>query len=159
MRLATLNGAAARSEFATEAALFAFAVGCLLYPVLNNSVPPLLDYAGHIARIGVLYDLIHGTGFSDMYRVHLAVVPNLAVDGIVLALMELGLSVEIAGRCFLALTLVTLASGVVVLHYATFRRFSVWPVLALAFIYQEIFFYGFINYLFGVGLAFCPAPC
>lgn len=157
MRLSTLKGAAARSEFATEAALFVVAVGCLLYPVVSNNVPPLLDYAGHISRIAVLYDLIHGTGFSDMYRVHLAVVPNLAVDGIVLGLMELGLSVEIAGRCFLALTLVALASGVVVLHYATFRRFSVWPVLALAFIYQEIFFYGFINYLFGVGLAFCSA--
>ena len=155
MRRETLNTTPARSEFAPEAAVFVLAIGCLLYPVIRNSIPPLLDYAGHISRVYVLYNLIHGTGFSDMYRYRMAVVPNLAVDGIVLGLMELGLSVETAGRCFLALTLVVLATGAVALHYATFRRFAVWPALAMPFIYQDIFFLGFINYLFGVGLAFC----
>jgi hypothetical protein len=149
--------APARSELAPEAALFALAIACLLYPVIRNSVPPLLDYAGNIARVYVLYDLIHGTGFGDMYRYRMAVVPNLAVDGIVLGLMELGLSVEIAGRCFLALTVVALATGVVALHHATFRRFSVWPVVFLPFIYNGNFFLGFINYLFGLGLVFWSA--
>src|SRR5262249_55643016 len=102
--------------------------------------------------------LVHGTGFADMYRYRFAVVPNLAVDGVVLGLMELGLSVEAAGRCFLALTLIVLATGVVTLHFATFRRFSVLPVIMLPFIYQDIFFSASINYSFGVGLAFsCTA--
>jgi hypothetical protein len=148
---------ASRGDGIAIAAVFVLAVACLLYPVISNPVPPLLDYAGHVARIFVLYNLIHGTGFADMYRIHLAVVPNLAVDGIVLGLMELGMSVEAAGRCFLALTLVVLASGVTALHYAAFRRISVWPVLALPFIYQESFFLGFINYLFGVGFALLAA--
>jgi hypothetical protein len=141
-----------RNSMATVV-LFALAVATLLWPIISNPIPLLLDYAGHLSRIFVLYNLIHGTGFPDMYRIHLAVVPNLAVDGVVLALMQLGLPVEAAGRCFLVLMLLSLAIGVVLLHFAAFRRVSIWPVLALPFLYQEVMFWGFLNFLLGVGLA------
>ncbi len=139
------------------AAALAFAIAFLLYPVIRNSIPPLYDYVGHISRVFVLYNLIHGTGFAGMYRIHLAVVPNLAVDGVVLSLMELGLPAEVAGRGFLVLMLLALALGVIALHYAAFRRLSIWPVIALPFLYQDVLFWGFLNYLLGVGLALATA--
>ncbi len=137
------------------ATVSAVALGCLVYPMLRNAVPPLLDYAGNISRVAVLHDLLHGTAFGGIYRLDPAVVPNLAVDALVLPLMELGLSAESAGRCFLVLSFLLLAIGVLGLHYANFRRVSLWPALALPFLIQEGTLWGFITYLFGIGLGFC----
>jgi hypothetical protein len=138
-------------------ALFVLGLGFLICPIISTRVPLMHDYLGNMSRVFVLYNLIHGTGFAEMYRIHLAIVPNLAVDGIVLGLMELGLPIEAAGHCFLILMITTLAIGVVALHYATFRRASVWPLLVLPFIYQDGLFWGFINYLLGLGLALIAA--
>jgi len=133
------------------------AILCLFYPLLQNPIPPLLDYAGHISRIEVLHELLHGTGFSGMYRLDLGVVPNLGVDAICLPLVELGLAAEAAGRVLLFLTFAALAGGIVALHYANFRRFSVWPVLAMPFIVQVGTKWGFLAYLLTLGLGFCLA--
>ena len=133
-------------------AVLAVAVAFMLYPVVTNNIPPLVDYSEHLSSVFVLYNLIHGTAFMEMYRIHLALIPNLAVDGVILPLMELGLPIEIAGRCFLVLMLLALALGVISLHYAAFRRMSIWPVVALPFLYQDFLFEGFY-YLLGVGLA------
>jgi hypothetical protein len=141
------------ASFVAMAVSFAFV--CLLYPLLSNAIPPLLDYAGNVSRVAVLHGLLHGSAFGDMYRLDPAIVPNLAVDAMALPLMELGLSAETAGRCFLVLAFILLAVGVLALHYANFRRVSLWPALALPFLIQEGSLLGFINYLFGMGLGFC----
>jgi hypothetical protein len=129
----------------------------LFYPMLRNPIPPLLDYAGHISRIEVLHELLHGIGFSGMYRLDLAVVPNLGVDAICLPLVELGLSAEAAGHVFLCLTFAALAAGIIALHYANFRRWSLWPVLAMPFLIQIGTIWGFLAYLLTLGLGFCLA--
>jgi hypothetical protein len=146
-----------RGEVAAIAAVTAIAISLVLYPVIVNATPPLIDYIQHLSSVFVLHNLIHGDGFADMYRIHLAVVPNLGVVGVVLPLLELGLPAEAAGRWLLVLTFLALSAGVLSLHYAAFRRISVWPVLALPFLYQDFLFYGFINYLLGVGLAMIAA--
>ena len=146
-----------RRDIAAILAVSVIAVSLLLYPVIVTAIPPLIDYVQHLSNVFVLYNLIHGTGFADMYRIHLAVVPNLGAVGVLLPLMELGLPVEAAGRWFLVMMLLAMAAGVISLHYAAFRRISIWPVLALPFIYQDFLFYGFINYLLGVGLAMVAA--
>src|SRR5579863_1180679 len=69
-----------RGQPVAVAALFALGLCALLWPVISNPVPPLLDYGGHLSRVYVLYNLIHGAGFADMYRLHLAVIPDLAID-------------------------------------------------------------------------------
>ncbi|MDR3535678.1 MAG: hypothetical protein P4L71_04180 [Acetobacteraceae bacterium] len=132
-------------------------IACLLYPVLDNTIPPLMDYPGHLSRVYILYDLLHDHIFGEMYQYRFVIVPNLAVDGICLGLMELGLSAEISGRVFVAITVVVMAGGVLAWHYAIFRRWSCCPMLIFPFIYHDIFFYGFINYFFGIGVAFLGA--
>jgi hypothetical protein len=142
-----------RRDMIAISAILTVAIAFMLYPVLTSNIPPLADYSKHLSDLFVLYNLIHGTAFADMYRIHLAVTPNLAADGVILPLMELGLPIDVAGRCFLVLMLLALAVGVISLHYAAFRRMSIWPVLALPFLYQDFLFAGFLNYLLGVGLA------
>ena len=142
----------ARSNVATALAL----IGALILvaiPVAAVAVPPLGDYPGHLARIFILHALLTTHDFDGVFQLAPAAVPNLAMDGIILGFMSLGMSAELAGRAFLVLQLWVVGLGIVALHAVNFKRLSVWPLLAFAFAYNEIFLWGFSNYLLGVGVA------
>ena len=131
----------------------------LILPPLSVELPPLLDYPAHLARIQVLWALLHGVSFAKTYRLDPVIVPNLAIDGVVLGLMHLGLGVETAGRILLVITAILSGTGAAVLHAATFRRLSPWPIIGAGFIYCGYFLYGFVNFFFGVGLLLWGAAC
>jgi hypothetical protein len=61
-------------------------------------------------------------------------------------------SIEVAGHLFLGLVILMILSATMALHYAVHRVFSFWPLLAGLFIYNRVFLWGFLNYLFGLGL-------
>jgi hypothetical protein len=126
-------------------------------PVLLAEIPPLTDYPGHLARVAILVRLLTGEDTGGMYALSPAVIPNLAIDGIVVGLVRLGFPIEAAGRIFLALTLAVLACGTWALHRAVFRRASAIPLFAIAFLYGDTLIWGFVNYIFGVGIALCGA--
>ena len=63
------------------------------------------------------------------------------------------MSLETAGRAFIGLAFALLGGGVIVLHAALHRRWSPWPLLTFFFLYNSVFLRGFLNYLFGLGLA------
>ncbi len=132
--------------------LWALALLGLILPPLSAELPPLLDYPAHLARIQIIWALLHGTGFAGTYRFNPVIVPNLAMDAVVLGLMYLGLGVETAGRVFLVVTAVLAGTGAAALHAASFRRLSPWPVAGAGFIYCGYFLYGFVNFYFGLGL-------
>ena len=90
--------------------------------------------------------------FTDWYAYRVAIIPNLAIDVFGLALMEMGVGIEMAGKIYLVLTILAMCAGVLALHYANFRRLSIWPLIALPFFYHDMFFGGLLNYFLGVGL-------
>jgi len=129
----------------------------LMLPVVLIDIPPLYDYAGHLARIVTTWRLLHGTEVTGNFALQPAIVPNLGMDAVVLALMWLGLPAEVAGRVFLGATLLMIGGGTLLLHQALFRRRSLVPVLACAFLYCDTLLWGFMSYLFGVGLVLIGA--
>lgn len=131
---------------------FALALLAVASPILIFPVPPLFDYPAHLARQFIIHDLLTQGSFAAMYQLHLAVIPNLGMEAVVLPLQFLGVPVELAGRMFLALVVVLLGTGVVRLHRGLFQKASFFPLLSLAFIFNPIFMFGFANYLFGVAL-------
>jgi hypothetical protein len=46
-----------------------------------------------------------------------------------------------------------LSGGTIVLHYSLHKRWSWWPLLCFFFMFNSILLWGFLNYLFGLGLA------
>ena len=122
-----------------------------LIPLGLASIPPLIDYPNHLARMHVLIHGAESEALQRFYRVNWAPMPNLAMDLVVpglAAVMPLG----IAGRVFIGLTFVLISGGTAALHYTLHRRVSPWPLLAFVFLYNFIFFFGFLNYMFGVGI-------
>jgi hypothetical protein len=123
-----------------------------LIPLSLVHIPPLVDYPNHMARMQILADDGHSEYLSRYYRIRWDILPNLAIDVLVPALARL-VGIEVAGKIFIGLTLFLLSGGVIALHYALHERWSWWPLTAFLFLFNSILLWGFLNYLFGLGLA------
>ncbi len=112
----------------------------------------MVDYPNHMARMHILADGGHSPWLRQYYEIHWGILPNLSMDLVVPPLTRF-MSLETAGKVFIGLTFALLAGGVMALHAALHRRWSPWPLLAFFFLYNSVFLWGFLNYLFGLGLA------
>jgi len=120
-------------------------------PVLTTVQPPLIDYPNHLARMHLITE-----GGDAFWRVHWGILPNLAEDGFIWALAGT-VPVETAARAFLFLTVAINAVGIFMLARACVGAFRPWSLLALMFVWSASLLWGFLNYSFGLGMAFFAA--
>jgi hypothetical protein len=128
-------------------AAFALLLGLASLPVFSSVLPPLFDYPNHLARMRLLVQ-----GGDQYYRVAWAPLPNLAEDLIVPPLARL-MPLELAGKLFLVMIFALIAGGVLCLNRAAVGGWRLWPLLAFSLLYNRILLWGFLNYLFGLGVA------
>lgn len=122
-----------------------------LSPLLWASVPPLVDYPNHLARMAILAH-VGNPAIAENYVSDWHLLPNLAMDIVVPALAHL-LPLECAGRVFIAATMALLVIGTVMLRRALQGSVGIWPICSFLFIYNIVLWYGFLNYLFALGVA------
>ncbi len=133
-------------------------LAALVAPLFLTTIPPLLDYPNHLARMRVLLAAGHDPALASIYAIDWHIVPNLGMDAVVPLLAKL-MPLDIAGRLFIALALILPVLGTVALHDAVFEKRSWWPlVLALA-VYNATLLAGFLNFMVGTGLALLGAAC
>ncbi|MBV9522401.1 MAG: hypothetical protein JO010_06395 [Alphaproteobacteria bacterium] len=138
------------------AALFAACFFVAAVPVLSVTIPPLVDYPNHLARMHIIAAGEASPFLRDFYEISWRPVPDLAMDLIVPALAK-AMPLLWAGKVFLLLSFALLAGGTAALHQALFRRWSAWPCLAFLFLYNRPLLWGFANFVFAVGLALLGA--
>jgi hypothetical protein len=122
-----------------------------LVPLLFATVPPLVDYPNHLARMWIL---VHGASVPALaanYVVNWRILPDLAMDLVIPALAHLMPVVE-AGRVFIGLTMVGLVAGTITLHRVLHGRSSLWPICCVLFVYNAVLFWGFLGCLFASAL-------
>ncbi len=147
----TSRTAARRWSVRDQLVAFTLLALIAVVPLVMVEIPPLVDYPNHLTRMWLLFVAPPDASVYHYYRPDWQLLPNLAMEG-VMPLLLMFLPLEVAGRVFVGLTLLLMASGVAALHYALFRRISPWPLLAFLLLYNRILLWGFLNYLFGVGL-------
>lgn len=130
----------------------AIVYGISISPVLIADVPPLVDYPSHLARIKIVSEWSTVQEWQDFYAIQWRVLPNLAFE-MFAAVAGVLVGIGVVGRLFVAAMLFMLLSGTVALNYALFREYSLWPLLSAVFFYNWTLLYGFVNYVFGLGLA------
>jgi hypothetical protein len=118
-------------------------------PVFSTRLPPLFDYPNHLARAHLLL-----SGGSRFYVVRWALLPNLAEDLVVPALGRV-MPLALAAKLFLVAIFALGAGGPLLLNRAATGKWRLWPLLAFLLLYSRVFLWGFLNYLFGLGLALC----
>ena len=111
----------------------------------------LLDAPAHEARIAILRDLLITGRGSPFYSIDTFFLPNVAFDVIGLALTQF-VSPEVAGRIFLAITLLLTSSGVAVLNRVSTGRWSIAPLASVLVAYHLVLILGFFSYTFGLAL-------
>lgn len=133
------------------AAAYFLLVGLTLSPLLWTRIPALVDYPNHLARMWIL---VHGSDIPALaanYVAHWRLLPDLAMDLVVPPLAHL-IGVELAGRTFIALTMLLLVAGTMTLHRVLHGRIGLWPLCSLLFVYNAVLYWGFLNCLFGMGI-------
>ncbi len=128
------------------------AMALVLWPVAAFPLPPLADYANHLARMHIIATLPQDVMLARYYVVEWQIIPNLAMDLVVPQLAKV-LGVYRAGQIFTALTFAVIASGTFVLSRVLAGRWSLVPLFALPFLYNQLLLIGGLNYLLGIGLA------
>ncbi len=133
-------------------------------PLLVLSPAPLADWASHLSRVEVTERVLHGDPFwTARYFFQGLLIPNAVLDAVVLGLVQLGMSLDLAGMCFLVICYGCFVSGFIRLA----RIGSVPPVvaasLAVTLFYTGNIMFGLLNYVTGLGLtmlasAYCLQP-
>src|SRR5262249_25617453 len=146
--VADIGALSAARFWAAFAALFLVAA----LPVLSVELPPLFDYPNHLARMDLLRRLPESEALQRYYELRWRVIPTLGMDLVVPTLAHI-LPLAWAGKVFVLATLALVAAGAGLVHRAATGRWSIWPLLAFLFLYSRVLLWGFLSYLFGIGLA------
>jgi hypothetical protein len=120
-------------------------------PVFLTRFPPLHDYPNHLARAHVLHKLEQVAAFREAFAAAWHPYPNLAMDLCMAALLRVAEAV-VAGQLFLASLPLLLLLGADRLSRAIHGGASWTAPLAGFLVWNGFLFYGFVNYVFGVGL-------
>lgn len=125
-------------------------IAVAIAPLLATDIPPLLDYHNHLARQYILHRLPESPVLAKFYSAAWPATPYLAFDAIVQALAY-WLSVDFAGKVFLALMFLLLGLAPVALNAAVHGRVTPVAPAGLLFLHNDTVTLGFVNYLFGMG--------
>jgi hypothetical protein len=143
-------------SFGRFATLFCLLLALAAVPIFSTVLPPILDYPNHLARMHIL--AAHGTSpiLDQFYSVEWAALPNLAMDLIVPPLSRI-MPLGLAGQLFILLVFAVMAGGGAALNRVLHGHWSYWSLGTFVVLYNRILLWGFLNYLFGLGLAFGAA--
>ena len=130
-------------------AIFVLLLIVVSVPVFSTVLPPLVDYPNHLARLHLIAE-----GGNAFYAIRWAPLPDLAADLVVPLLARL-MSLALAGKLFLVLIFAVIAGGTLWLNRIATGCWRLWPLLAFLLLYDRILLWGFLNYLFGLGVALC----
>jgi hypothetical protein len=125
----------------------------LCVPILLVRYPPLTDYPNHLARAFVLERYDSTPAFQADYTRSIEPTPNVGSDVALVSLMKV-LPPEIAGRVLLLCVILAFVAGCHLLGNAIHGRNTLMAIPCSFLVYNSMFLYGFVNYLFGVAL-FC----
>jgi hypothetical protein len=146
-----MDWARLRSCEAVGGWVLALLIGAALAPVLLVSIPAMVDYPNHLARMYIL--AANGTPDGNpYYQVYWALYPNLAMDLIVPQWGRL-IGVENATRVFLLLGQILIISGAIAVEFAVKGRSRLSGFAAVMFLYCLPFTWGFVNFEFALGVA------
>lgn len=124
------------------------------FPLLMLHGVPGVDTPNHVARLHVLASLEQNHSLWNFYRVHWALLPNLAVDLFVTPIVYLfKIDALLLMKIFLINMIGITGAGFATLNRALAGKWSAWGLFGLLFSYSYVLGFGFINYLFGIGLS------
>lgn len=132
-------------------AAWCLVLAVLMLPLLLFERPHLQDFANHLSRVEITLAMADPAIARNYEPVPLRP-GNAAFDVVVRALAPV-MPLEAGARLFVIVSLLLMASGALALRLALGGRWDAVALASLPFLYSGSFSYGFLPYLFGVGVA------
>lgn len=124
---------------------------CALAPTLFATLPGMVDYPDHLARIALLARA-GGADANPYYFAAWAPLPNVALDALATPLAR-WIGPAAAVMLFYAAAQALVLSGAAALEIAVKGAAQLHPLIAAGCLFNAAFALGFLNFEFGVGLA------
>jgi hypothetical protein len=118
----------------------------VLLPIATVTVPNLVDYPNHLARMYILSHWDKSPDLQHFYQVRWRPFPYLGMDAIVVLLGRI-FPIYIAGRIFVGLCALLPALSVFILHFSVHKRPSLVPTVGFLFSYNALLLWGYLDYL------------
>jgi hypothetical protein len=126
----------------------------ILVPIWLVKYPGMVDYPNHLVRCYILSHFHDNPVWGQRYYLDYTPLPNLAIDLIVTPLLRL-FPLLVCGKIFLSLAAALYVLGCSEVGRAVAGKPN-WLALICAFtFYNSQLFFGFVNYIFGVGVFLC----
>jgi hypothetical protein len=123
-----------------------------LVPVLVCAHLPLVDYPNHLGRLQVYHNISTDQYLSQSYTFQWKIIPNLAIDILVLPLTHFT-SVELSARIIVIIALAIIYVGTIFVDRQLNKENWGLSLFSGIFLYNGAFQFGFINFIIGVGFA------
>ena len=128
--------------------VLAFAV--VLAPIAVFPLGVGRDYPAHLARVHIEANIGSDLDLQANYELTWKIVPHSALD--VIHWFAASGHTIFGGQLFVAATLALMLLGTLAIHRALFGQISLWPLIAVIAMSNRLLEWGFIEYLFSIGL-------
>lgn len=122
-----------------------------IFPIWYMDFLPLSDYPNHLSRMHIIAHINQSQYLKEYYQIQWNIIPNLGIDLFVPFLVKI-LGADLAGKITIGLTFFLITSGVFALNFSLFKKLSYFPFLSFIVLYNTAFSFGFINFLFMLGI-------
>lgn len=133
-------------------AFFIFIFLLNLYPLIAFKYPVLVDYPNHLASFFIQANIDNDAWLKYNYLVEWHIKPNLIFEGFG-GLLAKYFDIFIAGKIVIIVGMMLICTGVLLIRKSINKSIDIWMVIILAFIYNHLLFFGFINYYASSGFA------
>ncbi|MDD1626356.1 MAG: hypothetical protein LUQ26_02620 [Methylococcaceae bacterium] len=123
-----------------------------LYPLIAFKYPVLVDYPNHLASFFIQANIDNDNWLKYNYLVEWHIKPNVVFEWLGGALAKY-FDIFIAGKIVIILGITLICTGILLIRKSINGRIDSWMVIILAFIYNFLLFFGFINYYASSGVA------
>lgn len=123
----------------------------LLIPVWVVEIPPLVDVINHGARVFVIANYDSSPFFQEHFEIAFEPIPNVALDLLLVPLVGY-VGLWTAFKLFISLSILLFAIGCYLVSASGWERPSLTVFIAWLLFYGSTFYFGYLNYLFGIGL-------
>jgi len=128
-------------------------VALISFRLFASQFPLRIDLPNHLARHAIQCGGALGENYAAYYSFSLRALPNLAAD-MVYSFDFACNDIFLTNRLITQVSILNFIASVYLLHFAIWRKVSLWPVAATLLVYNTPFSYGFENYLFSVPFTF-----
>jgi hypothetical protein len=133
-------------------AFFIFIFVLNLFPLVAFKYPVLVDYPNHLASFFIQANIDNDNCLKFNYFVEWHIKPNLIFEWLGGFLAKY-FDIFIAGKIVIVSGMILICTGILLIRKSINKRIDIWMVIILAFIYNHLLFYGFINYYASSGIA------